>query len=303
MGKKDKQGGGGNSRPKSSGGGGGLTTAQRLALEAITDASEKKRKKKEQSELAKVVVKKLGGKKKAKESDSDSSDSNSDSSSSSVEEKRKKAIKKYKRRSKAAEKALEDSKTETKRLRDIELEYTALKAKVEERLSPEKAATGSTRTKSAGVTIGTLEEWEDLRAAASRHRPPAPKRRGLFDDLLSSKASDNEAKVLAIISNVEKYMEECEAKESFGGAPGKVSTEAETRIQKVGAQVAAVHFSDISSHTDTSVPFERLKELKTKFIATSQTKIPKTIMCAMLRSLVSRDVSMTADELGIEDDA
>ena len=108
----------------------------------------------------------------------------------------------------------------------------------------------------------------------------------------------------AILDRIAGYMAECEeVGGSFEGHPGKVEADAEQLIQKIGGKVAALHFSDIASATDTSPHFEQLKEIKTRFIEHSPTKIPKSILCALLRSLVSRDISVSTEELGIADHA
>lgn len=265
---------------------GGANPKHDKSYEAFKASQSKKEKRKDRKDTAKTVVKML--KKEDSKSDqstkwlssTESSDSDTSDDADGVSRRR------YRRCKKAAEakaaKAAELEK-EVTTLRDQVSSHTKLVTAVTTTLSPAK---GSSRS----VTIDKAA-WEELQ---ERMAPKPPKATGLFDAHFGVEQKTVTAKDVLVV--LEGKMKTEEESVSFEGQAGRVNDSADKQIRLVSGQVVDAY--PVLKDKE-SAEFLMLMAIKSTYIGSNGSKNPDTILAALLRSLTSRKVPVSPDDLGI----
>ena len=284
---------------KNYGGGKGqqLTAAQKKQLEKLTKHADKKVEAKKTSKLVKRVSKELlskgfcpssgsgtaSGSLSSRPSAYSDISTSDDSSDSDDDESRKR--RRMRRQLQAAATSNEDLRKQVDELR------SSLSAK--EKLTTALETRVSTPVKPGGKTISIdLETFVALKEKyETKPERTAP---GLFSSYLKRKTAPTvEQKAEVILGTLRKYLSQANEIEAFDGKAGVLADD------EFAAAIAKVS-NDISAcFPKESQQLVALLELKTEFVASNRAASAGGILAAMLRSIASRGLDVTAEELGV----
>ena len=227
-------------------------------------------------------------------SDTSSSDSTSESSSDEgVSSKSKRRMKKKWRKKHDKETKELQSKLTTEQQKNEELEL--LRNKTTAALTPSKdAAEGDGQNEPRKFT---LAEWQSLQQEASVEvRPVVPVKKGLFHDLFTedtaSKGSVSSAP--SIISEIDKNLTIADKRQKLSLGVS-VPAAYEKRARVIANACASKHFD-----SDEFIP--KLQSLLTKYDLNSSAKRCNTVLLALIRAVISRQIDIELEELGLEED-
>lgn len=304
MGKNYKHKGGGGQNTGSGGGNGGMSNEDRDTLKSLTAERKKKEEKERDARIEKRLRKKLGREKpkKSKKSkkgsssvSSSSSDSDSDSESDSDEDEKKKLKKELKKN----KSKLKELKKENEGLKAEVAGFDTLKTRVTGHLLPpaDQSEEDKVKTPEPKLSLQQWIQWEHsskVKASSLRAKP-----RGLFDEeaaLESAKSCSEDSGQSA----VSKMAQALEAKlqlasgikcASFGV---KVTATTEEKLKKVVKVVVDKH--GLNANPLRNEAKQLFEELKTKFKIDSPAQVPSTLLLALVRTCVSRGITLTSDE-------
>ena len=274
-----------------------ITAAQRKQLDRMTKRSEKKAEAKKTSKLVGRVTRELVSKGFAPShgsgtasgslssqplafSDTSTSDESSDSEDDESRKRRR-----LKKKLQATTTSNEDLRKQVDELNE------RLSAK--EKLTTALETRVSTPAKTGGKTISI--DYESFIALKEKYdSKPERKAPGLFSSYLKRQTAPTvEQKAEVILGTLRKYLSQATEIEAFEGKAGVIDDdEFTTAITKVGNDIGACFPKE-------SQQLAALHELKTEFITSNRAASAGGILAAMLRSIASRGLDVTAEELGV----
>ena len=292
---KSKQTQGGNNY----GGGRGqqLTAAQRKQLDILASKSEKKAEARKTSKLVKRVSRELVSKGFAPSNASGTasgslssqpfafSDTSSTDDSSDSEDDESRKRRRLKKQLQATATSNEDLRKQVDELK------ASLSAK--EKLTTALEARVSTPAKTGGKTINI--DYDAFIALKEKYdSKPERKAPGLFSSYLKRQTAPTvEQKAEVILGTLRKYLSQAAEIEAFDGKAGVIEDdEFATAITKVGNDIGVCFPKE-------SKQLAALHEMKAEFIASNRAASAGGILAAMLRSIASRGLDVTAEELGV----
>ena len=259
-----------------------------------------------------VVFKDAGGNSLSLDDYEEDSDSTTDSSSDGGHKKSKKAKKKAKQSLKKAEEEIAKAEDERKAIADKyarergewgeEKALLVAKSKELEELRTKvdaKLATPDGATSSANERKMTAEEWRAQQAAAKAAAQPEPspqKKYGIFASLISSSARPSASKPVAnLLSLFDTKLQLAEDRRPLREGVS-VTAESEKVLKHMASEIVGAHMTNVVGSNECL----ELKRVLTKYLPSNSSKSPITIITAILRALLSREVRVTEEELQCE---
>ena len=188
-------------------------------------------------------------------------------------------------------------------------EFELVKTKAAECFTPTDTEKRATRTGSQPGRPGatpdlpklSLEEWERLTKDAAKASAPVPDpsaKYGIFGHIIatrkpSSKSSPASTKshTSGIAGSLSKKLEEADKKQKLSLGVS-VPPHEEDFVKKVAIRVAQQHYDGAPKEDVTA-----LQTLLIQWLPNNQSKKPATILTAILRAILSRDVGLTEADL------